>query len=1088
VGKSPRSNRPETGDGQAALRDETVTDSTGSGKTNVQLTGGTSAVDDVMRARAAAWRLRNWRLRTKLFAVLLIPTICALALGGLRVRADLGNANDFAQLANQVKLEGAVADLVQQLQRERDLSVRHVASGKKLERVVLDRQLRRVNDSADALNNKITELSGDLRPEVADRFRRAADQLKRLNSLRNAVQDTQYPSDAVMRTYTESVASLLDLGEQAIAGINDPELVRLHLSTNSIARIKEQESLKRGILLDTFERKGFGAGQQRALLAADAELGAARNDFRKAATAEQTKIYDDTVTGLIVDNANDMQESALNRAATSADFNTLTPERWDIASTLTVNLTRDVENLLLEQLQNRTDQLASDARASAIRDSALVLGALLLALVTALFVARSILGPLRTLRRTALEVADNGLPEAVEKILADPNPQDAAKNAVEPVPVHTREEIGQVARAFDAVHGEAVRLAAQQALLRDNVNAMFVNLSRRSQALVERQLNLIDRLEQDEQDPDQLASLFELDHLATRMRRNSENLLVLSGTDLSRRLTRPVPAAEVLGAAVSEVEQYARIQVGQTPELTVQGRAVNDLVHLIAELLDNATAFSDPVTKVTVRTARTRKGELAIEIQDRGVGMADQEIIDANDRLADPPDVDVAVSRRMGLYVVARLAKRHDIKVRLRTNEDIDGGTTALVIVPDSLVQAPGAPAYPTAPAEPTMDYSHPAQRASGIAGAFTGSTPRVDEDTSFHSSPGFPVHVVHSESESDAAGVPLFGAETPAETSQPWLPAAEETSHQAEPEHDLEPQGSYGEPTLFTAFSDRGEDADAPFEPGFETTQFAPIPPTGQIEPAVVQRNGTSEASRKEVEHDLDAPTERLPIYEAVLSQWFQAVGSETAASTAQAVPPVRTPDPVAEPEAAPAAPAPEEPPLPTRTPKPVPPVPATTEKGLPKRPARSERSEFPGNLPKRNPEPVKEPEPVEAAPEPVADAAAPEPVTRAQAPQTSEPAWQSPADEGWQAAQALLNKAPEAKTSAGLPKRTPKAQLVPGSAAPKPQSTHQAQRSPLPPRSPDAVRGRMSSLQQGVRRGRHALIDAYAGDQSSRQDEEQE
>jgi anti-sigma regulatory factor (Ser/Thr protein kinase) len=536
------------------------------------------------------------------------------------------------------------------------------------------------------------------------------------------------------------------------------------------------------------------------------------------------------------------------------------------------------------------------------------------------------------------------------------------------------------------------------------------------------------------------------------------------------------------------VEQYARIQVGQTPELTVQGRAVNDLVHLIAELLDNATAFSDPVTKVTVRTARTRKGELAIEIQDRGVGMADQEIIDANERLADPPDVDVAVSRRMGLYVVARLAKRHDIKVRLRTNEDIDGGTTALVIVPDSLVQAPGAPAYPTAPAEPTMDYSHPAQRASGIAGAFTGSTPRVDEDTSFHSSPGFPVHVVHSESESDAAGVPLFGAETPAETSQPWLPAAEETSHQAEPEHDLEPQGSYGEPTLFTAFSDRGEDADAPFEPGFETTQFAPIPPTGQIEPAVVQRNGTSEASRKEVEHDLDAPTERLPIYEAVLSQWFQAVGSETAASTAQAVPPVRTPDPVAEPEAAPAAPAPEEPPLPTRTPKPVPPVPATTEKGLPKRPARSERSEFPGNLPKRNPEPVKEPEPVEAAPEPVADAAAPEPVTRAQAPQTSEPAWQSPADEGWQAAQALLNKAPEAKTSAGLPKRTPKAQLVPGSAAPKPQSTHQAQRSPLPPRSPDAVRGRMSSLQQGVRRGRHALIDAYAGDQSSRQDEEQE
>ncbi|MEO6090392.1 MAG: nitrate- and nitrite sensing domain-containing protein, partial [Umezawaea sp.] len=490
-----------------------------------------NSATDAQSARTSSFRLRNWRLRTKLFAVLLIPTIAALALGGLRVQADLQNATEFNQLANEVQLESSVADLVQQLQRERDLSVSHVASGKQIDRVVLDRQLRRVNDNSDALQTKITELSGDLDPEVADRFRRAAEQLKRLNSLRNAVRDTAYPSDAVLRTYSESVESLLDLGEQAIAGINDPELVRLHLATNAIARIKEQESRKRGILLDTFQRGDFPASQQRLLLAANAELEAARNDFRKSASADQAKIYDDTVTGLIVDTANDMQESALNLAAANQSLQSLSPERWDIASTLTVNLTRDVESLLLEQLQNRTDELTGSARADAFRDSGLVLAALLLALAMALFVARSILNPLRILRRTALSVADHGLPEAVERILADPNPQLAAQNAIAPVPITTREEVGQVARAFDAVHGEAVRLAAQQAMLRDNVNAMFVNLSRRSQALVERQLNLIDRLEQDEQDPDQLASLFELDHLATRMRRNSENLLVLSGTD-----------------------------------------------------------------------------------------------------------------------------------------------------------------------------------------------------------------------------------------------------------------------------------------------------------------------------------------------------------------------------------------------------------------------------------------------------------------------------------------------------------------------------------------------------------------------------
>ncbi|GAA1343647.1 nitrate- and nitrite sensing domain-containing protein [Saccharothrix algeriensis] len=1095
-----------------------MTESTGAGPT--------TEVREKQNAGTAPWRLRNWRLPTKLAAVLLIPTVAALALGSLRVQSDLGDATEFNRLANQIQLEAAVADLVQQLQRERDLSTSHVASGKSLDRVVLDRQLRRVNDTTDAFKNKIIELGGDLDEDVAARFGRAADQLTRLNSLRNAVRDTAYPSDAVLRTYSESVESLLDLGEQAIAGINHPELVRLHLATNAIARIKEQESRKRGIMLDVFQRGGFGPGQERALLAANAELDAARNDFRKSATPDQAKIYDDTVTGLIVDTANDMQESALNLAAGGKSLASLRPERWDIASTLTVNLTRDVENLLLEQLQTRTDELTGTARAAALRDSGIVLGALLLALIMALFVARSILNPLRTLRRTALEVADHGLPDAVSRILVDPNPHEAAKTAVEPVPITTKEEVGQVARAFDAVHGEAVRLAAEQALLRDNVNAMFVNLSRRSQALVERQLNLIDRLEQDEQDPDQLASLFELDHLATRMRRNSENLLVLSGTDLSRRLTRPVPAAEVLGAAVSEVEQYARVQVGQTPELTVQGRAVNDLVHLIAELLDNATAFSDPVTKVTVRTARTRKGELAIEIQDRGVGMVEQEIADANERLADPPDVDVAVSRRMGLYVVARLAKRHDIKVRLRANEDIEGGTTALVVVPETLVAEPGA-AGSALPAESvfgtpaTYQAPNQAERASGIAGAFTGNVPRLDDEPahagppSQDDEPGFPVSFVHSDREADATGLPVLGeapAERSGEISQPWLPLGDDLGER-DAEH--EPSGSFGEPTLFTAYEDRHEDD--PDLHGFQTTQFAPAVDGGPaedsepfadaapVEPAAharpgpfaepepfdepepVRRNGSAPHApvAKRIDHDLDAPTERLPIYEAVLSQWFQAVGSETSAAAAQAVPPA--PEPDAEPAAR------EEAVLSTREPEPAPPVAPTPEAGpTPAREVDRGRPFTDGGLPKRQPgSPENLPKRTPEVPrvtefDPVAE---PGPVAHGDLADSAEPAWHSPADEGWQAAQALLGKAPETTTQAGLPKRVPKAQLVPGSAAPKPQAAErQPQRPPLPPRSADAIRGRMSSLQQGVRRGRHALIDAYAGDMSSRQDEEQE
>ena len=203
----------------------------------------------------------------------------------------------------------------------------------------------------------------------------------------------------------------------------------------------------------------------------------------------------------------------------------------------------------------------------------------------------------------------------------------------EPVPLRTRDEVGQVARAFDAVHGQALRLAADQAALQSNVSSMFVNLSRRSQALVERQLQLIEQLESNEQDPDQLSNLFQLDHLATRMRRNSENLLVLAGTDLAKRNVAAVPLVDVLRAAVSEIEQYQRIVVQPPPPSTVVGRATSDVVHLLAELLDNATNFSPPDSQVVMSSMRNPDGSIMVEIADRGVGMNELELDDANRRL-----------------------------------------------------------------------------------------------------------------------------------------------------------------------------------------------------------------------------------------------------------------------------------------------------------------------------------------------------------------------------------------------------------------------------------------------------------------------
>ena len=290
--------------------------------------------------------------------------------------------------------------------------------------------------------------------------------------------------------------------------------------------------------------------------------------------------------------------------------------------------------------------------------------------------------PLRKLRSDALEVAGSKLPEMVRR-LSESEGGDASAE-IEPIGVTSTDEIGEVARAFDQVHREAVRLAADEAMLRGNLNAMFVNLSRRSQSLIERQLSLIDNLEQTEQDADRLSSLFRLDHLATRMRRNSENLLVLAGHEAaSRRWSQPVPLVDVLRAAISEIEQYERVVLNVQPGIQVIGQAVNDVVHLVAEIVENATTFSPEDTQVYVTGQPLTSGGVLLDITDNGVGISEQEMAHANWRLDNPPVVDVAVSRRMGLFVVGRLAARHGVRVRLRHAQS--GGLTALIWLPESV-------------------------------------------------------------------------------------------------------------------------------------------------------------------------------------------------------------------------------------------------------------------------------------------------------------------------------------------------------------------------------------------------------------------
>jgi len=298
-------------------------------------------------------------------------------------------------------------------------------------------------------------------------------------------------------------------------------------------------------------------------------------------------------------------------------------------------------------------------------------------------VARSLVLPLRRLRAGALDIATVQLPERVRRLGEALDPSTSME--VAPIDVLSADEIGQVARAFDQVHAEAVRLAGNEAMLRTSFNAMFVNLSRRSQSLIERLARTIDSLEQNEEDPDRLSSLFTMDHMVTRMRRNSENLLLLAGHESARKWSEPVSLADVIQAATAEIEQYQRVTLNIQPGVAVSGHAASDVVHLLAEIIENATVFSPKDTQVRVSAQQLTSGGVLIEVSDNGVGVSEARMAEMNRRLDNPPVIDESVSRHMGLFAVAHLAERHGARIRLRPGSP--GGLTALVWLPDSLIE-----------------------------------------------------------------------------------------------------------------------------------------------------------------------------------------------------------------------------------------------------------------------------------------------------------------------------------------------------------------------------------------------------------------
>jgi signal transduction histidine kinase len=658
---------------------------------------------------------RNWRLPVKLGVVLLVPVAVAIGAGALQISGYVDRSNSYVQMQGLVRLRADLAPLISSVQQERTLAAQSTTSGSGVG--AYQNQISATDSAAATVRRRVERTEG-LSEVSRNRFAELGGQLDTLKSMRERVTqgaDGGDPNSATIG-YTLVVKSLLDFEQALISQFGDQGISGTALALHNMVIAQEQISQQYAIVLAGIGRGRLLGAEARSLEQSDIRLQDRVNDFQAIATTDQRRTYEQTVTGAAVASRTVLTERALSQPdgvqVTTRPGQPKPPpsfginvDDWNRASGTTMRLMDEVVRGLQDELANSAAALQDDTSNKAGAAAVILLAMLIVAGTLTFVIGRYLLRSLSQLRHSALDVAHHHLPEVVAAIRADRKPD----TEIEPVPVHTSEEFGQLARAFDAVHEQAIRSAVEQSSLRSGMKNIFVNLSRRSQGLVERQLKLMEELERHEENPEQLANLFKLDHLATRMRRNNENLMVLSGTDVARRFHQPVPLADVLRAAASEIEHYQRVVVKSTPSVEVVGYAASDLVRLVAELLDNATAFSAPATQVMIGSRIDQQGSVLVEVADEGIGMGPAELTEANERLSSGTEDDVPVSRQMGLFVVGRLAARHGITVRLRAPGEGREGLRAFVLVPSELVRAQEQPAAPSQPRHAALPQPKPA-------------------------------------------------------------------------------------------------------------------------------------------------------------------------------------------------------------------------------------------------------------------------------------------------------------------------------------------------------------------------------------------
>ncbi|MGC5017924.1 nitrate- and nitrite sensing domain-containing protein [Micromonospora sp. DT47] len=668
------------------------------------------------------------RLRTKVIALL-------ASLVALWSFAAWVTVRDGFNLLWVQTLDSRVAEpgepLVTELQTERRLATTYLGQRGQRQRDELTAQWRRTGQVTDTFRTSVHGWQAELATsdDARGRIDAVLTGLDGLDGVRESVAGGRLDRAEASDAYTAVIGALLRM-YGSLGRLDDARIAADSATLVDLYQVRElmsqQDALISGVLA-----AGRMTGDEHARFA---RLVGAQRYLSAAAVGElpagDRARYGQLVTTDAFTRFRDLEDRVVQQSRTDAGT-PLTGQEWQAAVGPALKAQEDFGVAVGDALIDRATPVAVGVIVRLVLAAGLGLIAVVASIVVSVTTARALVRQLERLRDAALRLADERLPGVVER-LGRGERVDVARE-VPPLDFGD-DEIGQVGRAFNAVQETAVRTAVEQAELRRNVRGVFLSLARRTQALVHRQLTLLDAMERREQDAEELEDLFRVDHLATRMRRNAENLIVLSGATPGRAWRRSVPMVDVVRGAVAEVEDYTRVDVLPLGPISLAGRAVGDVIHLVAELIENGLAFSPPHTTVEVRGQLVANG-FVLEIEDRGLGMTAEDLAVANDRIVDRSELNLANASRLGLYVVSRLTERHGVQVRLK--ESPYGGTTAVVLIPLGLVESGdpspsgGFPASADAPSTATTGGGRPVDGVGTVPTAPAAGPARPAEGAS---------------------------------------------------------------------------------------------------------------------------------------------------------------------------------------------------------------------------------------------------------------------------------------------------------------------------------------------------------------------